>query len=188
MWHTPYFPWNLIAVCQLEATQSCKWHTFVCEGFTLQILAAECLSLWIASILPQFLLKNASALFWYMYLESCTVYYPYQLMHTGNTNTGWVHHIQNNLTMWATNKMKKLFRLLIFLNQPYMFRATNSPILRSTFWLYIQLLAQCIDTAADRCHDWDVTVPSLRWHRSAVVSVYCTKSCIYSQKVLLRMG
>ena len=30
------------------------------------------------------------------------------------------------------------FLLLIFLNQLYMFRATNSPILRSTFWLYIQ--------------------------------------------------
>jgi len=27
------------------------------------------------------------------------------------------------------------FRLLIFLIQPYMLRATNSPILRSTFWL-----------------------------------------------------
>jgi len=25
-------------------------------------------------------------------------------------------------------------------------------------------------------------------HRSAAVSVHCTKSCIYSQKVLLRMG
>jgi hypothetical protein len=37
-------------------------------------------------------------------------------------------------------KMQKLFRLLIFLNEPYMFRATNSPILKSTFWLYIQLL------------------------------------------------
>jgi hypothetical protein len=32
-----------------------------------------------------------------------------------------------------------------------MFLATNSPILRSTFLLYIQLLVQCIDTAADRC-------------------------------------
>ena len=30
------------------------------------------------------------------------------------------------------------FRLLIFLKQLNMFRATNSPILRSTFWLYIQ--------------------------------------------------
>ena len=30
------------------------------------------------------------------------------------------------------------FRLLIFLIQPYTFRATNFPILRSTFWLYIQ--------------------------------------------------
>jgi hypothetical protein len=32
--------------------------------------------------------------------------------------------------------MQQPFRLLIFLIQPYMFRATNSPILRSTFWLY----------------------------------------------------
>ena len=28
-----------------------------------------------------------------------------------------------------------------------MFRATNSPILRSTFCLYIQLFVQCTDTA-----------------------------------------
>ena len=66
--------------------------------------------------------------------------------------------------------MQQLFRLLIFLNQPNMFRATNSPILRSTFWLYIQLLAQCTDTAA-------------------AVSVHCTNSCIHVQSnVLLRMG
>jgi len=54
--------------------------------------------------------------------------------------------------------MQKLFSLLIFLNQPYMFRAKNSPILRSTFWLYIQLLVQCTDTAADRC------ILRLRWN------------------------
>ena len=53
-------------------------------------------------------------------------------------------------TMKATNKMQK-FRLLIFEKQPYMFRVTNSPIVRRTFWLYIQLLVQCTDTAADRC-------------------------------------
>ena len=47
--------------------------------------------------------------------------------------------------------MQQIFRSLIFLIQPYMFRATNSPILRSTFWLYIQLLVQWTDTAADRC-------------------------------------
>jgi len=41
--------------------------------------------------------------------------------------------------------MQQLFRLLIFLIQPYMFRATNSLILRSTFWLYLQLLVQCND-------------------------------------------
>ena len=35
--------------------------------------------------------------------------------------------------------MQQLFLLLIFLIQPYMFRATNSPILRSTFGLYIKL-------------------------------------------------
>ena len=69
--------------------------------------------------------------------------------------------------------MQQLFRLLIFLIQPYMFRATNSSILRSTFRLYIQLLIQCTDTAADQ------------W--SAAGSVPCTKSCIYSQNVLLRM-
>ena len=46
-------------------------------------------------------------------------------------------------------KMQQLFRLLIFLIQPYMFRATNSPILRSTLWLYIHLLVQCTDTAAN---------------------------------------
>jgi len=45
--------------------------------------------------------------------------------------------------------MQQLFRLFIFLNQPYMFRATNSPILRITFWLYVQLWVQCTDTAAD---------------------------------------
>jgi len=30
--------------------------------------------------------------------------------------------------------------------------------------------------------------PSQPCHRSAAISVNCTKSCIYSQKVLLRMG
>ena len=82
--------------------------------------------------------------------------------------------------------MQLLLRLLIFLIQPYMFRATNSPILRSTFWLYIELLVQCTDTAADRCHGWDGTPFSL--NRSAAEAVHCIKSCNYSQKVLLRMG
>jgi len=75
--------------------------------------------------------------------------------------------------------MQKLFRLLIFLNQPYMFRETNSPILRNTFWLYIQLLVQCNAYAADRCLGWDGT--PMEFHprqRSAAEAVYCTKSCI----------
>ena len=54
------------------------------------------------------------------------------------------------------------FRLLIFLNQLYMFRATNSPILRSAFWLYIQLLVQCTDIATDRWQGWDGTQFHLR--------------------------
>ena len=48
------------------------------------------------------------------------------------------------------NKFCLLTFLLLFLIQLYMFRATNSPILMSTFWLYIQLLVQCSDIAADR--------------------------------------
>jgi len=47
--------------------------------------------------------------------------------------------------------MQQLFRLLIFLIQPYVFRATNSPILRSIFWLYIQLLVQCTGRQQCRC-------------------------------------
>ena len=64
--------------------------------------------------------------------------------------------------------MQQMFRLLIFLIQPYMFRASNFPILRSTFRLYIQLSVQCTDTAVDRCIE-----PK---------AVYALK------KVLLRMG
>ena len=35
--------------------------------------------------------------------------------------------------MYITNRIQQIFRLLIFLIQPYMFRVTNSPILRNTF-------------------------------------------------------
>jgi len=80
--------------------------------------------------------------------------------------------------------MQQLFRLLIFLNRSNMFRTTNSSILRSTFWPYTQLLVQCTACAAERCHRWD-GVPS---QRSAAEAVHCTKSCLYIQKLLLRMG
>jgi len=58
---------------------------------------------------------------------------------------------------------------LIYFNLLYMFRATNSPIFRSTFWLYIQLLVQRTDTAADR---WP-------WQYRYVVpkAVYTVKKC-----------
>ena len=76
-----------------------------------------------------------------------------------------VHHFSK--TNWVTNKMQQLFGLLIFLNQPYMFRATDSPILRSTF--------DCIYSF---------------WYNKPVgriVGALCQK--LYKQsKVLLRMG
>jgi len=59
------------------------------------------------------------------------------------------------------NNFRLLIFLLIYLNLLYMFRVTNSPIFRSTFWLYIQLLVQCTDIAADRWQGWDgIAVPS----------------------------
>ena len=61
-------------------------------------------------------------------------------------------------TMWATTRCNR-FRLLIFLNQLYMFRATNSPIFRSTFWLYIQLLVQCTDIAVTGRQQYRCIVP-----------------------------
>ena len=77
--------------------------------------------------------------------------------------------------------MQQPFRLLIFLNHPYMFRARNSPVLRS-FWYNAPPLLPTGATVEM------LRVPSQPWHRSAAEAVHCTKSCIYSQKVLLRMG
>ena len=64
--------------------------------------------------------------------------------------------------------MQQLFRLFFFLNQPYMFRATDSPIFRSTF---------------DFIYSF--------WYNAPVgssVGVLYQKLYIYSQKVLLKMG
>ena len=77
--------------------------------------------------------------------------------------------------------MQQLFRLLIFLNQPNIFWATNSPILRSTFWLYIQLLVQCTASVAERCHGWYGTEfrPNRRQHRLFIVpkAVHTIRKC-----------
>jgi len=67
--------------------------------------------------------------------------------------------------------MQQLFRLLIFLIQPYMFRATNSPILMSNFWLHIQLLVQCTGRQQCRC-----IVPK---------AVYAVKKCSWGWANLL---
>ena len=78
------------------------------------------------------------------------------------------------------------FRLLIFLIQLYMFRATNPPIPRSTFWLYIQLLVQCSDIAADRWQGWDGTSKVETQHLRLVTGrqqyrcIVHTKGCIHS--------
>ena len=91
------------------------------------------------------------------------------------TNTMYKYHEVSN-QQDTTN-----FTLLIFLIQPYIFQATNSPILRSCFWLYIQLLVQCCRLVS-RLRWTSMEVPSQPWHRSAAVSVHYTKSCIYTVK------
>ena len=57
----------------------------------------------------------------------------------------------------------------------FIYRSVSVPLLMNEYYV--------------RCHGWDGTdVTSQTWRRLAAVSVHCTKSCIYSQKVLLRMG
>jgi hypothetical protein len=74
------------------------------------------------------------------------------------------------------------FRLLIFLNQPNMFLAKNSPIVRSnfdcihSFWYNASTLLP-----TGNIFQMEIPVPSQPCHRSAVVSVRCTKGCVYSQ-------
>ena len=63
--------------------------------------------------------------------------------------------------------MQQLYRLLIFLIQPYIFRATNSLPTGAK----VEMERSSISTV----------------HRSEAVSVHYTKSCIYTQDVLLRM-
>jgi len=55
------------------------------------------------------------------------------------------------------NDFRLLIFLFIYLNLLHMFRATNSPIFSSTFWLFLQLLVQCTDIAADRWQGWNGT-------------------------------
>ena len=62
-----------------------------------------------------------------------------------------------------------------------MFRATNSPILRSTFWLYIQLFVQSTDTAAHRCHCWDGP-PSLNRGTSGQQCLCIVSKAVYTVK------
>jgi hypothetical protein len=50
--------------------------------------------------------------------------------------------------MLASNKMQQI-PFIGLLNQRNVFRATNSPILRGTYY-NAQLLVQCTDIAADR--------------------------------------
>jgi hypothetical protein len=70
--------------------------------------------------------------------------------------------------------------LCIVPNQPYMFRATNSPILRNTLDCIYSFWCNA-PTLADRCHGWDGVPPQL-CHLSAAMSVHCIKRYIYSQE------
>ena len=49
------------------------------------------------------------------------------------------------------------------------------------FWLYIELLVQCTDTAADRCHCWDGT--DFHLNRGCIVPQAVTHSIVF-----LKMG
>ena len=89
------------------------------------------------------------------------------------------------------NNFRLLIFLLIYLNLLYIFRATNSPIFRSTFWLYVQrwynapILLPTGEKVEMELHE----VPSQPCHRSAAISVHCMyQRCTYSEKVLLKMG
>ena len=77
--------------------------------------------------------------------------------------------------------MQQLFRLLIFLNQPNMFQKTNSPILRSTFWLYIHSFWYNAPKLLPIGATVEMELHEFHFNRG-------TKSCIYSQNVLMRMG
>jgi len=71
--------------------------------------------------------------------------------------------------MSATNKMQQI-PFIDFLNQLYMFRATNSSILRSTFLTVYALT-----------HNAPILLPT----GSNIGELY--QSCIYGQKALLRL-
>ena len=76
----------------------------------------------------------------------------------------WQHRILSTEISWdkmddfviIVNDDQQDFGLLFIPNQLYMFRATSSPIIRST-WLYLQLLTLSTDIAAGWCHGWDGT-------------------------------
>ena len=63
-----------------------------------------------------------------------------------------MHGSENVQRRKQPTRCNRFFVLLIFLNQPNMFRATNSPIFRGSFWLCVQILVYCTAPAADRCH------------------------------------
>ena len=59
-----------------------------------------------------------------------------------------------SITVNDDQHVATILAYLFITNQLYMFRATSSPIIRST-WLYLQLLILSTDTAAGWCHGWD---------------------------------
>ena len=128
------------------------------QQFSTIIAHLQQWAVWIQKSLSQKLKQTKLTFFFFLNKEET----PICLQIIAYTFRPLLGQYKRALCNYKQREMQRCFRLLIFLNQPYMFRATNSPILRSTFWLHIQLLA--------------------------AVSVHCAKSCMYSQKVLLSMG
>ena len=66
-----------------------------------------------------------------------------------------------------------------------MFRATNSPIFRSTFWLYIQLSVQCTATINNSQKYFDMWVAQLTCQNTSIIyrcsalyqKLYIVKKC-----------
>jgi hypothetical protein len=87
-------------------------------------------------------------------------------------------------SVWQTMPMKKI-RLVVTV-----LLCTGFFVFLPT-WFVVWVTTDFYSARSNRIKfvGWDGTaVPSQTCHRSAAMSVYCTKSCIYSQKVLLRMG
>ena len=98
--------------------------------------------------------------------------------------------------MQATNKMQQLFRYysLFFFNLlKSALHVSGDKFAHPQEHVFNCIYSFCYNASTLLLNGVTVgmeliPVPSQPWHRSTTVSVHCTKSCVYSQKVILRMG